>query len=315
MERSVKKRKKRRILRMLTLLLLPILAAAILLGILLVPTARRLHRGLTAANCAVTLEAALDIQELTADQQRFLQVLSRITGLEETEWQELTLRGGYDGEAIRLDVYGKQGTLLTRLYLSQDCQAMNLHTLYDMAHASLTEKAGLLARVLPDWNMGDYISLQQLEEAFGLELGTFPDVQEGMERIQSKLSLPMLCGVILAADQWDREEQRLVYHITDSDSRLAYIRQIAEKKGDSEWLELLQLPKGTVLDVTIDLGGPQVRMEFTGRLPETEQLADWSAKLLWNGYTPADEDISLIDQQVLNDLSALLELLETILGQ
>lgn len=312
MERSVKKKKKHRILRIMAMLLLLILAAAILLGINLVPTAGRLQRALTAQNCAVTLEAALDIQELTADQQKFLQVLSRITGLEETEWQELTLQGGYDGEAIRLDVYGKGGTLLTRLYLSQDCQAMNLHTVYDMAHAHLTETAGLLAQVLPDWNMGDYISLQQLEEAFGLELGEFPDMQEGMDRIPSKLSLPMLCGVILAADQWDREEQKLVYHITDSDGRLAYIRQIAEKKGDSEWL---QLPEGTVLDVTIDLGGPQVRMEITGRLPETEQLADWSAELLWNGYTPAEGDISLIDQQVLSGLSALLELLEAILRQ
>ncbi|MBO5283756.1 MAG: hypothetical protein J6B43_11650 [Lachnospiraceae bacterium] len=315
MGRAVKKKKKHWILRILVLLLLLILAAVILLGIRLVPTASRLQRALTARNCAVTLDVALDIQELTADQQKFLSILSRLTGLEETEWQELTLRGGYDGEAIRMDVYGRQGTLLTQLYLTSDCQAMNLHMVYDRAHSYLTEKAGLLARVLPDWNMGDYISLQQLEAAFGLELGELPDIQEGMERIQSGLSLPAMCGIILAADQWDREAQKLVYHITDSDSRLAYIRQIARKKGDSEWLKLLQLPEGMVLDVTIDLGGSQVRMGITGQLPETEQLADWSARLLWDGYTPAEGEISLMDQQVLNELSALLELLETILRQ
>lgn len=56
-------------------------------------------------------------------------------------------------------------------------------------------------------------------------------------------------------------------------------------------------------------------MEITGQLPEAEQLTEWSAKLLWDGYTPAKGEISLMDQQVLNDLSALLELLETILGQ
>lgn len=313
MEPSAKKKKKHWMLRVLVFLLLLILTAAILLGILLVPTASRLQRALTARNCAVTLDAALDIQELTADQQKFLSVLSRITGLEETEWQELTLRGGYDGEAIRLDVYGKQGNLLTQLYLTQDCQAMNLHMVYDRACAYLTERAGLLARVLPDWNMGDYISLQQLEAAFGLELGELPDMQEGMEQIQSKLSLPAMCGIILAADQWDREAQKLVYHITASDSRLAYIRQLARKKGDSEWLKLLQLPEGMVLDVTIDLSGSQVRMEITGQLPEAEQLADWSARLLWDGYTPAEGDISLMDQQVLNDLSVILELLEAIL--
>lgn len=312
MERSAKKKKKHWVLRILVFLLLLILAAVILLGIRLVPTASRLQRALTARNCAVTLDVALDIQELTADQQKFLSILSRLTGLEETEWQELTLRGGYDGEAIRMDVYGRQGTLLTQLYLTSDCQAMNLHMVYDRAHSYLTEKAGLLARVLPDWNMGDYISLQQLEAAFGLELGELPDMQEGMERIQSGLSLPAMCGIILAADQWDREEQKLVYHITDTDSRLAYIRQLAEKKGDSRWL---QLPRGTELEVTIDLVGSRVQMEITGQLPEAEQLTDWSAELLWEGYTPAEGEISLMDQQVLNELSALLELLETVLGQ
>lgn len=312
MERAVKKKEKHWILRILVLLLLLILAAVLCLGIRLIPTASRLQQALAAQNCGVTLEVSLDTQELTADQQKFISILSRLTGLEETEWQELTLQGGYDGEAIRLDVYGKQGNLLTQLYLTQDCQAMNLHTVYDRAYAYLTERAGLLARLLPEWNMGDYISLQQLEEAFDLKLGALPDMQVGIEQIQSRLSLPVMCGMILAADQWDREEQKLVYHITDTDSRLAYIRQLAEKKGDSRWLKL---PRGTELDVTIDLGGSRVQMEITGQLPEAEQLTDWSAELLWDGYTPVEGEISLMDQQVLNELSALLELLETILGQ
>lgn len=312
MERAVKKKEKHWILRILVLLLLLILAAVLCLGIRLIPTASRLQQALAAQNCGVTLEVSLDTQELTADQQKFISILSRLTGLEETEWQELTLQGGYDGEAIRLDVYGKQGNLLTQLYLTRDCQAMNLHTVYDRAYAYLTERAGLLARLLPEWNMGDYISLQQLEEAFDLKLGALPDMQVGIEQIQSRLSLPVMCGMILAADQWDREEQKLVYHITDTDSRLAYIRQLAEKKGDSRWLKL---PRGTELDVTIDLGGSRVQMEITGQLPEAEQLTDWSAELLWDGYTPVEGEISLMDQQVLNELSALLELLETILGQ
>lgn len=109
MKRPVKKKKKRWILRIPALLLLLILAAGIILGIRLVPAARRLQRSLTAQNCAVTMEITLDIQKATADQQKFLQILSRITGLEEAEWQELTLQGGFDGEVMRLDVYGKQG--------------------------------------------------------------------------------------------------------------------------------------------------------------------------------------------------------------
>lgn len=189
---------------------------------------------------------------------------------------------------------------------------MNLHIVYDRAYAYLTERAGLLALVLPDWNMGDYISLQQLEEAFGLELGEFPDMLGEIKRIQSKLSLPVMCAVLLAADRWDSDEQKLVYHITDSDRRLVVIRQIAEKKGDSEWLNLLQLPEGAELDVTVDLGGPQMRMQITGKLPEPEQITDWSAELLWEGYIPPEGDISLMDQQIRNDLAALLEALETL---
>lgn len=311
MEPSAEKKKKHWVLRILVFLLLLILAAAIILGIRLVPTASRLQRALTAQNCAVTLEATMDVQKLTADQQKFLRVLSRLTGLEETEWQELTLQGGYGGEAIRLDVYGKQGNLLTQLYLTQDCQAMNLHTIYDRAYTHLTETAGLLAHVLPQWSLGDYISLQQLEYSFGLELGEFPNVQEKLNQVQSKLSLPLVCSMMLAADQWDKEEQKLVYHITNKDRRLALVQQIIKETGDAYSTDFLKLPEGTRLDIVIYLGEPQIRTLITGQVPGLNLLTDWSVELFWEGYIPADGDITMMDQQVLNDLSEFLELLES----
>lgn len=307
---SVKKKKKHWLLRILVFLLLLFLAAAVILGIRLVPAARRLQRALTAQNCAITAKVSLNPQELTADQQKFLQILSGLTGLSEEEWQELILQGGYDGKAMELEIFGRQDTLLTQLYLTQDCQAINLHTIYDIAYAHLTEKAGLLERVLPQWSLGDYISLQQLEDAFGLELGEFPDVQGKLERMQSKLSLPLACGIILAADEWDGEERKLVYHITDTDRRLALIRQMVKKTGNVRQADYLRLPEGMELDMVIYLGEPQVHMRITGRVPDLRQLTDWSVELFWGGYTTAGDRISMIDQQVLNDLAGLLELLE-----
>ena len=315
MEQSDKKKKKHWILRILIVLLLLILIVAVILAVWLVPRARRLQRGLTAQNCAITAEVSLNRQTLTADQQKFLQSLSLLIGLDEAEWEKLKLQGGYDAGAVELAVYGGQDALLTQLYLTQDCQAMNLHIIYDRVYDHLTERSGLLSHVLPQWNLGDYVALQQLEYAFGLELSNLgveklPDFETGLERFQSKLSLPMLCGAILAADQWNRESQELVYHITSTDRRLALARHMIEKMRDVRQIGSWQLPEGVELDVVIYLGESQVRMQITGKLPEVKQLADWSLELTWDGYASTEEAITLVDQQMLNDLAELLKLLE-----
>lgn len=62
----------------------------------------------------------------------------------------------------------------------------------------------------------------------------------------------------------------------------------------------------------IYLGEPQVRMQITGKLPEVRQLADWSLELTWDGYSYAEKDITLVDQQMINDLAELLKLLEAL---
>ncbi len=325
MEQSVKKRKKYWIWKILGVLLLLILTAAVLLATWLVPKARRLQRALISHNCAISAQLRLNFRALSADQQKFLRNLCLLTGLDEADWERLKLQGGYDTETVELSVYDGQDELLTRLYLTQDCQAMDLHAIYDRAYDHLTERIGLLSHLLPQWSLGDYVALRQLQYAFGLELGKsepgkpesgkLPDFEAGLERLQSKLSLPTLCGVILAADQWDREAQKLVYHITADDKRLALIQGIAEKTGHTGEAGFWQWPEGAALDVVIYLGEPKVRMQVTGKLPEVKQLADWSVELVWDDYVAGSGDISLVDQQMLNDLASLLRLLETLRGQ
>ncbi len=184
MEHSVRKKKKHWGLRILGILLLLAILLLLIQAIRLVPTARRLQTAFSAQNCGITARVTLDRQELTADQQRFLRSLSLLAGLDEREWDRLKLQGGYEAGAVRLAVYGGEDALLTRLYLTQDCQAVDIRAIYDRAYANLTEKVGLLSHVLPQWNLGEYVALQQLERAFGLQVGTFPDLQSGVERLQ-----------------------------------------------------------------------------------------------------------------------------------
>lgn len=302
------------------ILLLLIIVAAVILAIWLVPRARRLQKVLTAQSCAITAEVSLDRRALSADQQKFLRSLSLLTGLDEAGWEKLKLQGGYDTGTIELGVYDGQDALLTRLYLTQDCQAVDLHAIYDWAYDYLTEQIGLLSYVLPQWSLGDYVALQQLEYAFGLRLETqelvkFSDFQGMVEKLQSKLSLPVLCGAVLAADQWDRESKELVYHITASDKRLTMAWWLLEKTGRAPQTDSWQLPEGMELDVVVYLGEPQTRMRITGKLPQVKQFADWSLELTWDGYSATEDDISLVDQQMINDLAELLRLLEVLRGQ
>lgn len=303
-----KNKKKHRVLKALCLLLAVTLIAAAL-GVYTVPKARRLQEALTAPNCTINLWFGLDTDKLTADQQKFIKILSGITGQERTEWSSVTLRGGYDGGAVRLTVSGASGSALTELYLTRDCQAIDIHAIYDRAYDHLTGENKLLEKLLPQWSLGDYISLQQLEHAFELELGQFPNIREKLEGIQAKLSLPMLCGAVLAADQWNRQEQKLVYHITDTDRRLALARRLAGQMGNADFWNL---PEGMELDIVIWLGEPQVRTVVTGSLPGAEQIEDWSLELTWDAYTPENSSVFMIDQQMIDDLARLLRLLTTI---
>lgn len=315
MEQPDKKKKKHPFLVFFGILLLVIVVALVVLAVRILPVARRLQSALTAQSCAITIEASLDQQALTDDQQKFLQNLSMLTGIDQAKWGELTLQGGYDGDALELAVYGGQDTLLTQLYLTQECQAMDIHAIYDRAYTHLTEKVGLLALVLPQWSFGDYISLQQLEYAFGLQLGELPDIRGKLEQFQARLSLPLMCGAILAADQWDRDSQKLVYHITATDRRLVLAQRLAKKTGHGNQAAFWQLPEGMELDVVIDLGGAQTRTLITGRVPGVEQLKSWSVELVWGAYTPAEREISLMDQGILDDLADLLELLKSLQKQ
>ena len=275
-------KKKHLFIKILLILLLLIFVMLAILAVRIIPVASRLQSALTAENCVITIEASLDQQALTEDQQKFFQNLSTLTGVDQTQWEELTLQGGYDGNVLELVVYGGQDTdtLLTQLYLTQDCQAMNIHAIYDRAYAHLTEKVGLLALVLPQWSFGDYISLQQLEYAFGLQLGELPDIRGKLEQFQARLSLPLMCGAVLAADEWDRDSRRLVYHITSTDKRLALAQQLAKKTGHGDQAAFWQLPEGMELDVVIDLGGEQANMLITGQLPGVKQIKSCSVELV-----------------------------------
>lgn len=290
---------------------LPVLVIAVL-AVRIVPVASRLQSALQLPGCAITIEASLDPQALTEDQRKLLQNLSMLTGVDQAQWRELTLQGGYDGNAMELAVYGGQDTFLTQLYLTQDFQAMDIHAIYDRAYDHLTEKAGLLTLVLPQWNFGDYISLQQLEYAFGLQLGEFPDIRGKLEQFQSRISLPLMCGAVLAADRWDRDSRKLVYHITAADRRLELAGRLAKKAGHSGGAALWQLPEGMELDVVIDLGEPHVKTIITGHVPGMEQLESWSVELVWGAYTPTEREISLLDQGILDDFAQLLELLKSL---
>lgn len=318
MEQSVGKKKKRWIGRVLGILLLMILMAAIILALWLVPKALRLRRALTCQNCAINAELSLNPQALSPDQRRLLHGFSLLTGLDETEWESLRLQGGYDTDTVELAVYGREDQPLTSLYLTPDCQAVDLRAIYDRTYEYLTEQAGVLSHVLPQWSMGEYVALQQLEYAFGLEslqADRILDFSGAVERFQSRLSLPALCGAMLFADQWDRESQRLVYHMTDTDWRLGMAKRLTGKTGPAGQTALWQWPEGMTLDVSVYLGEPRVRMEITGSLPGIKQLSDWSVELVWEDYVSGTGEISFVDQEMINGIAELLKLLEALISR
>lgn len=164
-------------------------AAALLLvlGIFCYPhwkAAKLLKEHFNPERVGYTLEVQLLEEQMTDDQKQFVDVLSMLTGIDTENFYKLHLEGiTWDG-IVEVQVFpdGQENPLF-ELYLSDESEVMNGAMFYQTVRANLSGGNALIERLLPKWEDHTYVTLEQAEQIFGIDLSavrnfSLPQIKE-----------------------------------------------------------------------------------------------------------------------------------------
>lgn len=151
-----------------------VLAVLVLAGLWILPLLRAagtLQRIAGGKSFTYQIEAALDSNGLSEEQNQFLTALSWLFGTDEKScltWQaagKITDKCGY----ARLYSKGIEEPV-TEVYFTQDQKVVNIKMLYEILQKNFGEEYPLLESILPKWEYAPYISMDQMEEIFETDL-------------------------------------------------------------------------------------------------------------------------------------------------
>lgn len=164
-------------------------AAALLLvlGIFCYPhwkAAKLLKEHFNPERVGYTLEVQLLEEQMTDDQKQFVDVLSMLTGIDTENFYKLHLKGTTWDGIVKVQVFpdGQENPLF-ELYLSDESEVMNGAMFYQTVRANLSGGNALIERLLPKWEDHTYVTLEQAEQIFGIDLSavrnfSLPQIKE-----------------------------------------------------------------------------------------------------------------------------------------
>ena len=130
-----------------------------------------LRRYMAAGQFTFDLEVELDRTALEAGQAKLLENLAKLTGYEEDALFRLRIKGRTRGDKIQALIYpeGEEEPLM-ELYLSDELDAVNETLPYNTIRKNLVEKVALLDHIMPAELEAVYMTLEQVEQIFDLDL-------------------------------------------------------------------------------------------------------------------------------------------------
>ncbi len=164
-------------------------AAALLLvlGIFCYPhwkAAKLLKEHFNPERVGYTLEVQLLEEQMTDDQKQFVDVLSMLTGINTENFYKLHLEGTTWDGIVEVQVFpdGQENPLF-ELYLSDESEVMNGAMFYQTVRTNLSGGNALIERLLPKWEDHTYVTLEQAEQIFGIDLSavrnfSLPQIKE-----------------------------------------------------------------------------------------------------------------------------------------
>lgn len=166
------------ILLVILLLILIAVAAAAIYFYSLWRTAKDFERELDLEHFSYVVDVDLEMEGLTKEQLDFMQVLARITGLEQEEILQMHIEGSVWEDRVYAAVsFAGSAVPLTELYLSSGDDFVNASLFYDTVRREMVAKNALLERMLPAIAENTYMTLEQAEKLSGENLSVVSDFE------------------------------------------------------------------------------------------------------------------------------------------
>ena len=125
-------------------------------------------------------QSSFDLKEedLSEEQRNFINVLSSLLEVEKESCLLWNAEGMvYDNTGyVKLYCEAFENPI-TELYLTKEEQIINVGMFYRTIQSSIAENYMLLSKLLPDWNGAEFISLEQIEEIFDVDLKDFLELE------------------------------------------------------------------------------------------------------------------------------------------
>lgn len=146
------------------------------------------------------LEVRIDRSRLNKRQNLLIDTLAEVTGLTGRELSHLIIQGSVDGDVIFAGIYPEgQKEPLTELYLSDGLDVVNGAMLYGAMREHVCGQNGTLDYLFPVWENHRYMSLEQAEDMFGLDLRDVRDYKLPVRDI--KLSRLQAFSILLLMER------------------------------------------------------------------------------------------------------------------
>ena len=133
--------------------------------------AKVLQENMNKGEYAYELDVELDQEKLTEDQQKLLAHLTWLTGFDREALCRLTIRGNVEGDKIHAMICPEGAEeALTDLYFDGDSCVINESAIYNAIRSHLVDQFRLLRLLMPEQQETLYISLEQVEQLFDLNM-------------------------------------------------------------------------------------------------------------------------------------------------
>lgn len=199
------KKKRHTGLKIFLVLLFLLLAAAAGVVIYFYPAYRAagdMAENLNLQKLEYTLEVKLDREELGKKPRMLLDILAEITGATREETCHLIIKGSLDGDVIYARIYSEgREEPLTELYLSDGPDMVNGAMLYGVMREHFCSRNKMLDQLFPVWEDHKYMSLEQAEDMFEVDLS---DLRDFSLSLRDKKLSRLQCFLLLAI--MNREE-------------------------------------------------------------------------------------------------------------
>ena len=239
------------ILRALLFLLLATAAGA---ALYLYPTwkaAKALGDGMELPCKAFGLEVELDREAVSQEQEKMLGLLARLTGMPEDAIYRFSVQGSaLEGKSHLLIYPDGRTEPLIELYLSDEISVINETMLYEAIRGNLAEKFGLLDYLMPRQEEMLYMTLEQVEQLFDMDLSGIGDMRLPAPGKEIRAKEYFLMLAVMAREKsgngysfaLEREQMSLGFDVADGGGATMRLRiedpaqALAKADGLLSWL-------------------------------------------------------------------------------